>query len=403
MAMERSQPIKVAVVGLGQLGAGILNALSSSPEVELVAAADPRESALSAFKSQYGGRTYPTLERLCGDPEVQAVWISTPSALHCEHVVMLAEHGKHSVVTKPMAMSLDECDRMIDAADRNGVSLIYSGMPFSPAFLTMRRIIASGRLGRLKALAHWAFSDWMLRPREPHEVEVEMDGGQLFNQGPHPVDALRLLGGGMVRSVRGAMVELPLAKRPSAGYFTAFLEFDDGTPATLMYNGYGYVFGWELTSWGETAPRQAAAEDSYEFRRQLRAGTIDEFAEKEASRYGGAVEGESDFRARRPRSAGWVPGDDGLIVATCEYGSIRQSANGLFVYDDDGRHEEMLPEGASSRKNELNELFDAMAGRPVFRNGRWGRATLEVVLGIAKSAEEKRELTLKHQVPVPEL
>jgi hypothetical protein len=61
----------------------------------------------------------------------------------------------------------------------------------------------------------------------------------------------------------------------------------------------------------------------------------------------------------------------------------------------------MLPAGASSRKNEINELLDGMAGRLVFRDRRWGKATLEVVLAIAQSAAEKRELTLKHQVPVP--
>jgi phthalate 4,5-cis-dihydrodiol dehydrogenase len=403
MTETSSKPIKAGVVGLGQLGGGILNYLAASPEIDLVAAADPRESALSAFSSQYGGRTYPTLERLCADPDVEAVWVATPSALHCEHVVMLAEHGKHSVVTKPMAMSLAECDQMVEAAEKNRVALIYSGMPFSPAFLAMRRTITSGRIGGLKALSHQAYSDWMLRPREPHEVEVEMDGGQLFNQGPHAVDALRLLGGGLVRSVRGAMVELPLAARPSAGYFTAFLEFEDGTPATLMYNGYGYLFGWELTAWGETAARQAAADDSYEFRRQLRNGAIDEVAEKEASRYGGAVEGGSDFRSRRPRSEGWVPGDDGLLIATCERGTVRQSATGLYVYDDAGRHEEALPAGSTSRSNEINELRSAMAGGPAFRDGRWGRATLEVVLAIARSAAEKRELTMQHQVPVPPL
>jgi phthalate 4,5-cis-dihydrodiol dehydrogenase len=243
----------------------------------------------------------------------------------------------------------------------------------------------------------------MLRPREPHEVEPEMDGGQLFNQGPHAVDGLRLIGGGKVASVRGALVELPLPNRPSAGYFTAFLEFEDGTPATLMYNGYGYLFGWEFTAWGETAVRQTAGEDTYGFRRQLRAGTIDEFAEKEASRYGGAVEGEVDFRTRRPRSEGWVPGDDGLIIATCDYGSVRQSAGGLYVYDDEGRHEEPLPRGMTSRTNEIKELKDAMAGHPVFRDGRWGKATLEVVLAIRESAQTKRELSMQHQVAVPAL
>src|SRR5436189_1071346 len=231
--MNAGSKIKVAVAGLGQLGAGVLNSLAHTPEVELVAAADTRESALSAFQDQFHGRTYPTVERLAADPEVEAVWVLTPSALHCEHVVTLAEHGKHVVVTKPMAMSLAECDRMIAAAEGNKTALVYSGMPFSPAFRAMRATIASGRLGRLGALAHWAFSDWMLRPREPHEVDPDVDGGQLFNQGPHPVDALRLIGGGRVRSVRGALVDMGLEGRPSAGYFSAYLEFEDGVPATL--------------------------------------------------------------------------------------------------------------------------------------------------------------------------
>ena len=390
--------IKVAVAGLGQLGAGILSSLARTPEVELVAAADNRETALAAFQDQYQGRVYPTVERLAADPEVQAVWVATPSALHWEHVVALAEGGKHAVVTKPMAMSLEECDRMIGAADKNRTALIYSGMPFSPAFNGMRSVIASGRLGRLGALAHWAFSDWMLRPREPHEVDPGVDGGQLFNQGPHPVDALRLLGGGIVRSVRGATVDMGLEGRPSAGYFSAFLEFENGVPASLVYNGYGYLFGWELTGWGETPERAAAAEDSYRYRKALRTGAVDEFAEKEASRFGGGP-AEGDFRTRRPRSEGWVPSDDGLIIASCERGEVRQAPAGLYVYDDDGRHEEPLPP-ITSRANEIQALADGMAGRPTI-DGRWGKATLEVVLAIARSATERREILLEHQVPVP--
>ena len=401
--MISESKVKVGVVGLGQLGGGIARYVASAPQLALVAAADPRETALSAFKEEFHGQAYPSLERLCADPDVEAVWVATPSALHCEHVVMLAEHGKHIVLTKPMAISLEECDRMIEAAERNKVVLVYSGMAFSPAFLEMRRVITSGRLGHLAAMAHLALSDWMLRPREPHEVDGAIDGGQLLNQGPHPVDALRLLGGGMVRSVRGSMVDTSLAGRPSPGYFSAFLEFESGTPATLVYNGYGYISGWELTTWGETPLRAAAAEDSYAFRRQLTAGSVDEIAEKEMSRYGGQVEGQTDFRARRTRDAGWVPGDDGLIIASCERGEVRQSPGGLYVYDAEGRHEESLPAGASSRTNEIDELLNGLAGRPIFRDGRWGKATLEVVLAMAESSAKRSEIRLDHQVPVPAL
>ncbi len=398
---RRLDPISVAIAGLGQLGGGTATYLATHPRLKLVAAADGREGALAAFKEQYQGRAYPSVERLAADPDVEAVWVTTPSALHCEHVLTLVEHGKHVVVTKPIAVSLEQCDQMIEAADRNGVQLIYSGMAFSPAFLEMRRLVTSGRLGRLRALNHFAYSDWMLRPRELHEVESSIDGGQLFNQGPHPVDALRLIGGGLVRSVRGAMVELPLARRPSAGLFSAFLEFEDGTPASLSYNGYGYVFGWEFTGWGETANRMAAAEDSYAFRRDLQASAVDEDAMKEASRYGGQVEGEADFRSRRGRDVGWVPSDDGLIVSNCDEGAVRQSASGLYVYDANGRHEEPLPAGPGTHENEVDELLQGISGQSVFRDGRWGKATLEVVLAIAESARTNKEIRLEHQVATP--
>jgi phthalate 4,5-cis-dihydrodiol dehydrogenase len=188
-----------------------------------------------------------------------------------------------------------------------------------------------------------------------------------------------------------------LAGRPSAGYLSAYLEFEDGTPATVLYNGYGYLRGWELVPWGDTEGRRAATEASFGYRRRLRAGGVDESDARELLRYGGRPEGG-------PRPAGgddaWVPSDSGFMVASCELGELRQSPQGLYVYDDEGRHEEPLQAGANLRANEVQELRDAIAGKRVFRDGRWGMATLEVVLAILQSGRERREITLKHQAPV---
>ena len=397
--MAESSKLNVGLLGLGMAGAGILRALDADPEVRVAAVADLRENALAAFRSQHEGRVYQSFERLRDDPEVEAVWVATPTHLRCEHTIALADAGKHVLFEKPMATTLEECERMIEAAEHNNVKLIASGhQSYNPAFIEMRRIVSSGRLGKLGAMTNFVFGEWMLRARVPAEVDPRIDGGMVFNQGPHPIDALRLVGGGLVRSVRGTAIDMHLGGRPSAGYLSAYLEFEDGTPATVLYNGYGYLRGWELVPWGDTEGRRAATEASFGYRRRLRAGGLDENDARELLRFGGRPEDAP--RPATPGNDAWVPSDPGFMVATCERGELRQSPHGLYVYDDEGKHDEPLPGGANLRANEIQELRDAIAGKPVFRDGRWGMATLEVVLAILESGRERREITLQHQVPV---
>jgi phthalate 4,5-cis-dihydrodiol dehydrogenase len=244
---------------------------------------------------------------------------------------------------------------MIEAAGRNHVKLIASGhQSYNPAFLAMRRIVRSGQLGRLGAMTNFVFGDWMLRARQPAEVDPDIDGGMVFNQGPHPIDALRLIGGGMVQSVRGTAVDLSLPGRPCPGYLTAYLEFEDGTPATVLYDGYGYLRGWELVPWGESEQRKAATEASFAYRQRLRAGIEDESDARELLRFGGRP--ATGPRPASPADNSWVPSDSGFLVASCERGELRQSPKGLYVYDDEGRHDEALPAGAGIRENEVQEL-----------------------------------------------
>lgn len=91
----------------------------------------------------------------------------------------------------------------------------------------------------------------------------------------------------------------------------------------------------------------------------------------------------------------------GLTIATCERADIRQSPNGLFVYDDSGRHELELPIEEQRGEAELEELYEAVVhGRPLVHDGRWGQATHEVTLAILQSASEGREIPLSHQTAV---
>lgn len=88
---------------------------------------------------------------------------------------------------------------------------------------------------------------------------------------------------------------------------------------------------------------------------------------------------------------------------SCEGGDIRQSSDCLYIYDDDGKREMPLKPGYMEREAELDEMYRAVTeDRPVAHDGRWGEATLEVVLGVMTSAQERREVFMSHQVPSPE-
>jgi phthalate 4,5-cis-dihydrodiol dehydrogenase len=253
----------------------------------------------------------------------------------------------------------------------------------------MLAVVRSGRLGRLIAVNTWLSTDWLLKPRLPEELDEALGGGVLYRHSPHLIDTIRLLGGGLVRSVRGSVGRW-MPERPAPGNFSAYLEFDDGTPATLAYNGYGYFDTSELT-WG-IGNRMYTDDQRVAVRRALRAGTFDDEAEKELQRSSPPTEKRSAIGTRA--HIGWF----GITVASCERGDVRQSPNGIYVYDADGRHEEPVSGGRGTGLLEMREMYECLAeGKPIVHDGRWALATLEVSLAIAESGRERREILLQHQ------
>jgi phthalate 4,5-cis-dihydrodiol dehydrogenase len=195
--------MQVGVAGLGAGAVQVIRAMANAPYIQLMAAADVRPEARAAFTSRFQGRTYALVEELCRDPEVEVVWISTPNQFHCEHTIIAANHGKHVVVEKPMALTLEEAQRMTQAAEQNGVQLLCGHTAsLMAANQAMRRLITSGEIGDVKAINVWSYTDWMFRPRMPQELDIRTGGGVVYRQGPHQVDTVRLMGGGRVRSVR---------------------------------------------------------------------------------------------------------------------------------------------------------------------------------------------------------
>lgn len=395
-----ARSMKVGVAGLGFGATEFIPTLERLPQIDIVAGADLRKHALTEFARRYGARTYGSVEELCKDPGVEAVWIATPNQHHAEHAIIAAEHGKHVLLRKPMGVSVEECIRVQEAVDRAGVKLLAGGQTLgtSPVVRAARRIIASGELGPLRAINVWAYTGWMLRPREAHEVDDDQGGGVVWRQAPHQIETIRYLGGGRVRSVR-AMTGRWRPERPNGtGYYAAYLEFEEGVPVTAVYNAYGYFDTVDLVCWAEDRGRDSRAR----MRKALLNNELDEAAGKEATRFAGAKENAVVGSAE---GGPWLPSNLGVFIVSCQEGDLRMSPKGLYIYDADGLREVPVPHSTGpgmSLETEVMEFYNAVkTGAPLFHDGHWGLATVEVQSALLKSAARREEIILQHQVPVP--
>ena len=394
-----SEILRLGMAGLGVASTQIMPPIAKLPFIKITAAADMRADAVAKFREQYKGEGYTSVEELCASPNVDAVYIATPNSLHAEHAIIAAKHKKHIIVEKPMAMNLAECDAMNEAADKHGVKLLCGHThSFDPPIRKIREIVKSGELGKLCMINTWNYNEFMYRPRMKHELA--MTRGVVLNQGPHHVDVVRLIGGGMVRSVR-AMTGIWDPAREWEGSYTCYLEFADGTPATLVYSGYGFFDTAELFDWVGEGGQHRPPETNLNVRKSLREVRTAEEEEqlKEAMRFGGKREGEYSHVWSGARKQPFF----GHTVVSCQKGDIRQTPDGLKIYGESEQREIALPAGSRGREAEVEELYDAVVkGRPVFHGGRWGAATLEVCLAMLESAKQRKEIMLAHQVPSPE-
>jgi phthalate 4,5-cis-dihydrodiol dehydrogenase len=394
------RPLRLGVAGLGRAFTLMLPTFRADPRVELVAAADSREEGRKQFAADFGARVYDTVEGLCKDPRIDAVYIATPHQFHARHVAIAASRGKHVLVEKPMAVSLADCQAMIEAARSAGVKLVVGhSHSFNAPILHARKIIDSGAVGRVRMITAFNFTDFMYRPRRPEELDTASGGGVLFSQAAHQIDIVRLLGGGLVRSVRAATGSWDPA-RPSEGAYSALLTFADGTFASAIYSGYGHFDSDEFCGWiGEMGrPKDPARYGSA--RRMLRqvSSPSEEAVLKNTRAYGSVNSSPASAASEPPLHQHFGP-----VIISCERADLRLLPTGVMIYGDEAQRLDPLPSPAVSRIEVIDEFFDTVVlGRPPLHSGEWALATTEVCLAMLQSAREQQEMTLQHQIGLPD-
>jgi phthalate 4,5-cis-dihydrodiol dehydrogenase len=266
---QKHAPLGVGIIGTGRVAASHAAACGRVDGVALRAVADIAPDRLQAFLARLAerrdGQTRPADEappvaahtdyaRLLAQPDVDLVVVTLPHRLHAQVTVDALAAGKHVLVEKPMAMTLDECDRMIAAA-RAGERVLAVGLThhFHPVPSAAKDLLDSGRFGRITWATEVLYAqrrlggspDWLFDRRE--------GGGQLLGNGVHFVDRLcwtiGSTGGGPESPAPSAPDRArPVAVKALVGTFfndypaddgaVLFIQFDTGQVATLHLTGH---------------------------------------------------------------------------------------------------------------------------------------------------------------------
>ena len=390
----RKEPnaIRLGIAGLGLAGAFMIRAAVVHPRIILAAGADPLPRPRETFARDFNATVYADFEELCQDPSVEVIYIASPHEFHAEQAIAALKHGKHVIVEKPLALTLDGCDTVIEAAARSPCQLIVGHTHgFDPNIRTIQRIVQSGELGRLGMILNFNYTDFLYRPRRPEELDTAKGGGITFNQVSHQIEIARAIGGGLVRSVR-ANVGILDPSRPTEGNCTALLEFENGAGASLTYSSYDFFDSDEFHGWVAEGGALRPPHVHGTARRILRSGETPEDERQKNLGYGGR-----DLPMEQPYQPHF-----GVLIVTCARGEIRVTPEGLMLYGEDGRRELPVDRGLGrpGHGDVLDTLWRAVReGQRDFHDARWGKATLEVALAILQSARERREIVLRHQAP----
>src|SRR5256885_4030358 len=175
--------VKIGIIGSRFQAECIAGAVRPTPdEAEIVAVASPTKGHAASFAQRHGiARSYADYRELLRDPEVEMISITAPNRLHAPITIDGARAGKHVVCEKPLCLTLEEADAMIDACRKAGVLLLYAEeLFFAPKYVKAKQLADEGAFGRVHLVKQGG------KDSSPHSEwfwDVEQSGGRRL---PHP-------------------------------------------------------------------------------------------------------------------------------------------------------------------------------------------------------------------------
>lgn len=246
--MTTTATLGVGIIGTGRVSGGHAHAVKHTATTTLIAAADVDAGRVEKFAETNYCDAYTDYTELLKRDDIDFVIIALPHWLHYGATVAAAAAKKHIFIEKPMAMTLDECDRMTEAADQNGVKIMvgHSEHYMAPN-ITARRILHSGELGNIVFANDIWYKPFGLSGRPPWFLDRVQGGGMWQMNGAHMLDRITWLMASKVTAVK-AWIGNPMVHQKADDSCAVMLDFASGTHAVFTHTGFAQEKGNE---WSE--------------------------------------------------------------------------------------------------------------------------------------------------------
>lgn len=340
----RKDRYRVALVGCGRISRNHFDAIAKVDGLELCAVSDVVPDRARAAGEELGVPSFDSYAEMLKKSDADVVTICTPSGMHSAHGIAAAQAGKHVITEKPMAITLEQADALVQACDAEGVRLfVVKQNRLNPSIQLVKRAVDKGRFGRIylaNTTVRWN------RPQEYYDSASwrgtwEFDGGAFMNQASHYVDLIQWLVGPVESVVAKTATQARRIEAEDSG--VAVLKFRSGALGVIEVNVLTFPRNWE--------------------------GSISIIGEKGTAKVGGTAVNKIEH---------WTfaeyDDDDKLVEAS------NTSPPSVYGFGHEGYYRNVLAVLRGDAEPETD--------------GRAGRKSLELILGIYESARTGRDVPL---------
>jgi phthalate 4,5-cis-dihydrodiol dehydrogenase len=228
----------IAVFGAGRAGAGHARAVAQTPDTRLIAVFDVDAERATSFAETHGCEAFTSAEDVLRRDDVDLVTIALPNFLHEQATVEAASAGKHIFLEKPMADTVEECDRILAAVERAGVHLLIGhSQRYFASTVRARELIRGGSLGEPVYATDTWYKPFGVAGRLPWFLDRATGGGMWLMNGAHMIDRTCWVLDTEVAAVQ-AWIGTPFHGLKADDACMAFLRLRNGLHATIVHTGY---------------------------------------------------------------------------------------------------------------------------------------------------------------------